>query len=357
MPIFTARNAARCVMLTAFLGSCCATWVAAAPTPPPAEAFARTPDFTMVALSPNGKLLAMDQPAAPGVRIIMLEVAGGRQIRTFEFVHGEKLRNLRWADDATLLIDASITHAINDVRNILGKYEVGRTIAAFTSRSKPQVLLTDDLQGYTTGTYMQAVHTNRPGMVMMSTYDFLGSRYQQQTGTKLHDERRDSGFTHNLYEVDTASGSGRMTEGGSQYTVDWVVGADGAAVARSEWNADENLYTVLAKSGSGWREIFRQNDSHMWLAGVTMDGKAVVAIGENGSDRSRAWSLPLTGGPATVLFEDADGDVQSAERDEFTGAVVGLYVGVGKQEIHWLDPKREAQRSALAKAFPGKRLR
>jgi len=41
-------------------------------------------------------------------------------------------RGLTWADDTTLLIDASITQAINDVRNILGKYEVERTIAAYT---------------------------------------------------------------------------------------------------------------------------------------------------------------------------------------------------------------------------------
>jgi sugar lactone lactonase YvrE len=49
---------------------------------------------TVAVLSPNGKLLAMDQPLPAGFRIVMLEVAGGKQVRMFEFVHGEKLRGL-----------------------------------------------------------------------------------------------------------------------------------------------------------------------------------------------------------------------------------------------------------------------
>src|SRR5262245_51129797 len=121
MSILTARTAARCVVLGVLMARGAALW--AAPAPPPAEAFAHTPDFTMVAMSPNAKLLAMDQPWPAGFKVVMLEVASGKTIRTFEFRHGEKLRNLQWSDDSTLLIDASITKAINDVRNILGKYE------------------------------------------------------------------------------------------------------------------------------------------------------------------------------------------------------------------------------------------
>jgi len=355
MSIGIARTFVRVVALAVSFGTPLMSWAASAP--PPAQAFGTTPDFTTVALSPNGKLLAMDQPLPAGFRIVMLEVAGGKQVRMFEFVHGEKLRGLRWSDDTTLLIDASITHAFNDVRNILGKYEISRTIAAYTSRATPQVLLMDDLHAYITGADIQAVHIARPGKIIMSSYDFGGAHYQQQTGTMLHDARRDSGFTHNLYEVDTATGAGRMTDGGSQYTVDWVVDESGAAVARSEWSSEDRRYTVLVKSGAGWREIFRSDDDGLTLAGLSMDGKSIVAIGDNGSGPpSKAWAFPLDGGPASVLYQDSLGDVQTAERDEFTGAVVGLYVGGGTQDIHWLDPKRESQSNALHKAFPGKRL-
>jgi hypothetical protein len=92
MSLETARACVRVFVLAVSFGMPLASWAASAP--PPAEAFGTTPDFTTVALSPNGKLLAMDQPGPSGFRIVMLEAAGGKQIRTFEFVHGEKLRGL-----------------------------------------------------------------------------------------------------------------------------------------------------------------------------------------------------------------------------------------------------------------------
>ena len=54
------------------------------------------------------------------------------------------------------------------------------------------------------------------------------------------------------------------------------------------------------------REAAKRGDAEGLAAQIA--GKALVVVGENGTDRSRAWSLPLDGGLPSVLFEeDTDG--------------------------------------------------
>ena len=58
----------------------------------------------------------------------------------------------------------------------------------------------------------------------------------------------------------------------------------------------------------------------------------------------------------TVLYEIADGDVDSALTDPNSHAVVALQTGGLEPGIHWLDPKLGAHNRALTNAFAGKRV-
>ena len=71
--------------------------VAAADVAPPSiAAFSHTPGFTEVALSPDGTLLAMDEPAPPNYRIVMLRIKDGQRLRTIAVDGNNKLRRLIW---------------------------------------------------------------------------------------------------------------------------------------------------------------------------------------------------------------------------------------------------------------------
>ena len=159
-------------------------------------------------------------------------------------------------------------------------WEVLRTFALdLAAGGKPRILLMEDdwERAGVTGATLQAIDIGQPGKIVMSTLDYSGKGRRDQTGTKLHDDRRDSGWTRNLYEVDVRTGHGRPLEIGTPYTNDWVVGADGKVVARSEWNGDTDDYSVLVKRGSGWTPVFKLDSGETpWLAGVTADGGAVV---------------------------------------------------------------------------------
>jgi dipeptidyl aminopeptidase/acylaminoacyl peptidase len=324
---------------------------------PPVEAFT-TARFTDIVLSPDGTMLAMDELAPPNYRVVMLRIKDGQRLRTVSVDGSTKLRSLRWADDRTVLMSASVTlHRLGD-NKAREKREVWRTVALDIDGGEPRTLLMDDdwERSGVTGATLEAVDIGKPGKVAMSTWDWSAARHRERTGTKMHDPRRDSGWTRNLYEVDLKSGRGVPIAFGTPYTSDWVVDADGAPVARSEWQADSRRYAVLASDGQRWKTIFELDSGETpWLAGLVADRRALVMIGKNASSREKAWALPLDGGAAYVLHEDPRGDVAGAITD-VRRIVVGLRVVNGDVEVHWLDQKRRLQSEALEQAFPGKRV-
>jgi dipeptidyl aminopeptidase/acylaminoacyl peptidase len=326
---------------------------------PPASAFAQTAAFSHVSLSPDGRTIAMDQKTSDGHKVVMFVAGSSEPLRIIALGETNKLRGLSWADARTLLVDVSATVRIAGAPRAQSTWEFWRTMAASLDGGVPRMLLMDDeTLKYVTGAEVLAASPKRPGAVTMSAWDYSGARRSGSTGTRLHDERRDSGWVQTLFDVDTVTGKGRVIERGTPYTVQWLVNPDGAALARSEWQAEKKEFSVYARDTGGWRLVHQQS-GYDWLglAGTTADGKALVAVGENGTDRARAWALPLGGGAATVLYEDLEGDVGAAIRDPDSGTVVGFESGGLEPRQHWLDPERAAQQRTLAKAFPGREVR
>jgi dipeptidyl aminopeptidase/acylaminoacyl peptidase len=331
----------------------------AATAPAPASAFAETPVFSHVALSPDGRSIAMDRSTADGLKVVMHPVGSTEPLRVLNVGANTKLRGLRWADARTLLIDMSATVRVEGAPRAQSTWEFWRTMAASLDGGEPQLLLMDDeTRKYVTGAEVLAAGPKRPGVVTMAAWDFSGARQGQSIGTRLHDERRDSGWVSTLFDVDTTTGKGRVIDRGTPFTSQWLVNPDGTPLARSEWQPAKKEFSVLVRGGSGWR-VIHQQAGYDWLdlAGTTADGKALVMVGENGTDRSRAWSLPLAGGPATVLHEDADGEVSAAITDPDSGIVIGVEGGGLEPRQHWFESERAARQRALAKAFPGREVR
>lgn len=325
----------------------------------PASAFAETREFSHVSLSPDGRVIAMDRSTADGLKVVMHPVGSTEPLRVLNVGENTKLRGLRWADSRTLLIDLSATVRVAGAPSAQSNWEFWRTMAASLDGGAPQLLLMDDeTRKYVSGAEVLAASPKRPGVVTMAAWDFSGARQGQSIGTRLHDERRDSGWVNTLFDVDTATGKGRVIDRGTPFTSQWLVNPDGTPLARSEWQPAKKEFGVLARDGSGWR-VIHQQAGYDWLdlAGTTADGKALVAVGENGTDRARAWSLPLAGGPATVLHEDPDGEVSAAIADPDSGIVIGVESGGLEPRQHWFEPERAARQRALAKAFPGRELR
>jgi dipeptidyl aminopeptidase/acylaminoacyl peptidase len=343
----------------AVLAACTLACSAALAGPPPASAFGQTPGFSQISLSPDGESLAIDRLTGQGHVVTLLRIGRAEPLRVVAVGDQNTLRALAWADAQTALVDVSATVRIGGGRADATTTEFFRTIAVKVDGGPPKMLLMNDPErSWVTGAERVGINRARPNLVSMVAWDHTAAGQRQSVGTRLHDERRDSGWLSTLFDVDTTSGKGRVVDRGTAYTAQWLVDPNGAPIGRTEWLADSREFSVLGRNGSSWRVLHRlRGRDWLTLAGTTEDGRALVAVGENGTERARAWALPLDGGAATVLFEDPAADVTAAIADEQTGVVVGFEVGGLTPRQHWTNPERAAQQRALAGAFKGREVR
>lgn len=193
--------------------ACICTSAAAAP--PPAEAFGIGSGISNVELNPRGNLLAWSDSSGPEPMIVIYDLDTRAAKRTHSIGVGAKLRGLDWADDETLLIHVSITYSVGAATG-KRRDEWLRTIAAdVTSGTARILLMTDPERSWVTGARVVALRTSRPRTVIMSSWDFALTRKGREIESRLIGGRRDSGWVHSLFEVDTRTGKGKLISQGT----------------------------------------------------------------------------------------------------------------------------------------------
>ncbi len=354
-------KALECFRVMVLCGVAASAWPSrgvATETLPPAAAFARLPDLSLVRLTPDGKTVAWAGYRGDKRFVFILDLAAGKYLREIQADSELKLRDLDWADNRSLLLTLSRTSTIGGQSSARRKYEFSRTIAFDSDGGQGRVLLMDDPdRKWVTGAELLRLHTGQPETILMSSWDFQNTAFRESIGSRLTGGRKDEGWLYSLFEVNTRTGVGKTLASGTPFTQQWIVDARGRPVARSDWNPGSSDFRVLANDDGSWKVIYRaDNNSELQPEGVMADGKSLIALGARGGNRVRAWQLPLDGSEITLLFE-GDEDVEGIVEDRFTGAPAGLYLGGLEPTIHWLDPKLEAIRASLERAFPGSLLR
>lgn len=333
--------------------------VARAAEPPPAAAFARLPAIAMVRLSPDGQTVAWADFSGDRTLVSIFSLGRKDYLRHFRPDDGGKvkLRSMDWADDDTLLITVSLTQTDPSQVGALETKEYFRVLALETSGGDARIMLmTDPARRIISGARLIQTQTARPGFIIMSSYDWLDTAYQQETGSRLAGGREDSGWVYSLFEVNTRNGIGKRIEGGTPFTDTWVVDREGRAAARSEWNPAKHEYRILARDGRGWKVVHEASHwEDLRPEGLSMDGQAIVAVGARGGPRERAWRIPLDGGEITPIGDDPE-EVEYTITDRVTGAVAGIQLGGLSPSVRWLDPRLDSIHQAVAKAFPGRRI-
>jgi dipeptidyl aminopeptidase/acylaminoacyl peptidase len=324
----------------------------------PAESFGAIPQVTEVDLSPSGNLIAWcHTPPGGTAALVIFDVATQKYRRSIPLEPGLNLRSISWADDETVLFTVS-TLVTNNSSKAADHYEVFRTFAADVGGGKNRMLLmTDSARGFVTGSDLLAARTGKPKTVMMATLDYSASSARMETGSRLNGGRKNSGWLYSLYEVDTRTGTGHLVESGNAFTDGWVIDAKGAAVARSDWNPKNEVFSILAKDGGGWREILHEEHrGERVLHGLSADGKALVIGGTSEQGTELLEALPLDGSARKVVLEESNVSFAYVLRDRFTRAPVGVMLGGQEGKIRWLDADAEKQSRMVTAAFPGKKV-
>ena len=347
-------NAVARIWLAALAASI--TGLASAQAPPPASAFASLPEMTLVRLSPNGQRVAWANDPGGTPVVVVFDLASGKDLKRLT-PSNARIRDLDWADDRTLIMSVSRSLTL-DAKTVAEKrYEFERFLAVNVEApggDAQSLLMEHPSREFVTGASLESLHSGKPGTIIMSTWNHSGTAQREQIGSRLSGGREDSGYELSLFEVDTVSGKGRLLESGSAFTSDWILDGKGQAVARSDWNPDTRLYSVLVKDGKGWRTIHSAEiDYDFDLVGLTADGNSLLAISSRGGNRFKVWALPIAGGEMTIFYEHPEQDVESVIHDRFTGAPAGFAIGGPVPRIHWTDPKMASIQNAVSKAFPG----
>lgn len=358
------RRRYRIGVLPAALG---ALWVPAAwaAEPPPASAFVYGNDLDSVTLSPDGKFIAMERGTSSGNKIVLFEIGQSQPTRVLNINGNDTLRSLWWADGDTIVADLTTTVRVTDNYTIVSGAAVAsdkskptrlfiiyRSMAADLKGGPPKPLPDDNvLRGYTLAL---GARKSKPDTIVVQTHDYSVVDATVNYNSRLRDERRESGFASTLLEVDARTGKGRTVERGTTYTSDWLLDADGVAVGRSEWRADREEYTVLARDGSKWHAVMQlKGREYPSLAGLTTDGKSIVVAAENGGENVRLWSMPLDGSaPPQVLQEVPGVDIHSVLVDRNDPTVLGYRSGGLVPTKVWLDKQLGSQQRSLDAAFP-----
>lgn len=324
---------------------------------PSAEAFGTIPAISEVELSPSGKLLAWHEATPKGSFAVIFDLDAHAIKRTVPVTPDVSIRSLAWSDDETLLITVGGFTTYGEV-NAAHHYDVERTYAADVSDGKARMLLMRDAErAYVTGATLQAWRTPKPKKVIMSTWDYSPTRARQQTGSHLDVGRKDDGWASVVFEVDTRSGKGTPIATGTAFTSDWVVDKEGQPVARSEWNPTPAVFSIMVRSGGGWKEILHEEkQGRRALYGLNKEETALIVSSKTSDARRGLWLLPLDGSEGRPLLEDEANDISDVQYDRITREPVSASIGGASQELRWLDPEAEKRFRRIAGAFKGKRV-
>jgi len=304
--------------------------------PPPVEAYGNAPVISGIDINPAGTRLAWIENNAKVTRIVVFDLAGKRELQSIPWPENNTLLYVTWADDETALVQAQVIGGFKHE-----KKELQRWFAIPVSTGKPQMLRPAHSSF---GADLFRSRTSRPGKI------FMASEYQAQVVV-------DMGNSYKLYEVDLASGAGKIFVDGDDSTCNWTVDATGEHVVRTDLNSNQGI-RLLVKQGSGWRRLYESEQCKgLEAISISADNTAVLALGHPCEDlRDKLWSIPLDGSPMKVLIGDPSIDVEDVVTDPFDGAVLGARMAGSAHEIRWLDESSERRASALRKSFGGDRV-
>lgn len=323
--------------------------------PPPPEAFGRKPALTAVALNPAGTRLAWIADEGDKPSVVVHDLTTNKTLRKVGVADGVKLWNVRWANDETLLVEQSTTQTVDVNYKLTEEYQRWIALDA-TGGPNRMLLMNDEARQWAPGSYILRIRTASPGKIYMSSWDWLATRYRQETGSRLAGKRSDSGWVFNVYEVDLRTGNGRLMASGTQFTSDWLVDEAGELFVRSEYHPKEDQFTIAVKNDSVWRKIYDvRGCPQLSLIGFTADRRSVLTLGRACQDEAaKLWSLPLDGSAPTLVYANAELELESVLTDPLDGTVLGVGLGGAAQPVHWLDPQWEKRNQALQKSFKAK---
>ena len=326
--------------LFATLVLACATLAAAsARAAPPIEAYGRLPAMENVSLSPSGARYAYVMVDGDARKLVAANVDGNQALFASD-VGKAKVVGVYWAGDDHLLVEVTHTADLGPdfafTRSELSAVIVinvttGKAISIF--RSEPAIL--NAVFGY-----------NGVAQVNGRWYGYFG-------GVTLKKGLNGYAFDHgypDLYSVDLDSGITTMAAHGGEASQGWLVGPDGAVVARLLYHSKTGDWAVLAGDAeadpiTSGRDPFGEI---LLARGKTPDK---VLVEQPGGEQYDYEQAPLSGGAPEVIGDGAG--IREPLFDRKTHLWIGQIDEGDAPEVTLSDASWNARIQAVRRVFKG----
>jgi len=310
---------------------------------PPLEAYGRLPGVEMLELSPSGERYAVIGAVAEARRFVVLSTKG--EVLISGELGNTKVRKIQWIGDDRVLIWWSTTfdhpldfkqaYELSTVLNVDLKAHKATPIFASTRKVANLVC------GFA-GT--ARVRDHDYGYFVGLTYELSASK----TEYEFHTDHRD------LYQVDLESGDVTLlARGGTGPSYYWVVGADGAVIAHSEYNKKDGIWRLYA--GENRAKLLLEKSDPMGDFWLIDQGRTpgTVFIEDNSSGAATTLEISVADGKSTPLFVDQPVDEYILDPD--SGAIIGATTLTDPRAV-FFNPKLQARINGTRKAFPNLRM-
>ena len=302
------------------------------------------PSREMVAISPNGELLAFRTRDGDKDLILVHSLKEGKNI-TGAHVGEMDPRRLHFVSDQYLIMVASKETRLMGFR---GRNEISTAYALNVETGDIEQLL-------------------RPGHVIYAGQQGLGRILGiSDDGRKLYmpayvpRSKTDRQPDYALLEVDIEKPRNpKVLEDGHSYTVDWFVGRNGKVLAQERYNEDDYQHEILVRDGDDWRVIYSDNSPRTVASfiGETPDQQSLVMLKEDwDTGRLEYYRLNLNSGKQERLdLNRNDSDIANVRLNAERVAIGITYAGFNPS-YHFFDAVLNDRVSKLQAQFKGHSL-
>ena len=310
---------------------------------PPLEAYGRLPAVEMMQLSPAG-----DRYAAVAVigetRKLAVISDKGEGLLSAE-LGNLKIRSMQWVGNDRLLFWASATY--DHPLDFRQAYEES-TVTNIDLKTRKISTIFSGAKKVANAVFGFAGTTRKDG----HDYGYFVAITYERTTSNTFEFRNDH---RDLYRVDLASGDITLwARGGKGPEFNWVVNADGAVIAHSEYDDKKGAWRLYA--GKDQEKLLLEKTTSFGDIELIGQGRTpnTVLVADNSSWEIKTQEISLSDGSNESLF--VDNSPHEYLSDPNTGLAIGALVTEDSDAV-FFDPKSQARFNGTRKAFPGLRMK
>lgn len=306
----------------------------------PLSAYGRLPLIEDAQISPDASMVAYAVTNGDARLVLIKAVSDGKVIATLN-AGDRKVREIQWATSGYLLISITTTTFVPGLSGPRREY---LQVLAYDVAAKKTRLLMEKAPD------AMNVVIGPPNVRMMD-----GEPYVIVEGVHWAGGQRGR---NSLFAIKLATGSTKVHEQGRPHTTDWVIGADGKALAQTEYDSVTGEWDLLFQRNNRWESVDKQIApiNRPGLAGLGQDGKSVLLITRDEETDLRVTReyQPDGTAPRDIALPPWDGLL----RNPATDALMGTWELDGDVlSYSFFDKKDQAVWRGIGKAYGGLQVR